>query len=112
MTPLSWQPPHSIDIPVTVSRYRTMTLSPSTRPFGTGQIKEPPSLTLPFGTMRQVYRPTWTPTLPLTSGAGARQFIQPAFRGTEGQKPFSPEKPAPDGASAADHLAAFLGRTV
>ena len=44
--------------------------------------------------------------------AGAQQFIQPAFRGAEGQSPFGPELPAPEGASNADRLAAFLGRTV
>ncbi len=50
----------------------------------------------------------------LASGllAGARQFVQPALRGTEGQKPFGPEQLAPHGASEADRLAAFLGRAV
>ena len=43
--------------------------------------------------------------------AGARQFIQPAFRSPEGN-PFGPEQPAPAGASDADQLAAFLGREV
>jgi len=43
--------------------------------------------------------------------AGAKQAIQPAFRGDE-PKPFGAEKPAPAGASKADELAAFLGRTV
>ena len=37
--------------------------------------------------------------------------IQDAFRGPEGA-PFGPEQPAPAGASAADQLAAFLGRRV
>jgi uncharacterized protein (TIGR03086 family) len=41
----------------------------------------------------------------------ARMMIQPAFRGGEGA-PFGPEQTAPDGACAADRLAAFLGRTV
>jgi uncharacterized protein (TIGR03086 family) len=43
--------------------------------------------------------------------AQSRQAIQPAFRGDEGA-PFGPEQTAPDGASAADQLAAFLGRKV
>src|SRR4051794_2411098 len=43
---------------------------------------------------------------------GARAFIQPAFRGDDTKSPFGPEQTAPGGASAADHLAAFLGRTV
>jgi uncharacterized protein (TIGR03086 family) len=37
--------------------------------------------------------------------------IQDAFRGPEGA-PFGPEQQAPDGASNADQLAAFLGRQV
>ena len=44
--------------------------------------------------------------------AGARQAIQPAFRGPDGKSPFGPEQQAPAGASNADRLAAFLGRTV
>jgi uncharacterized protein (TIGR03086 family) len=43
--------------------------------------------------------------------AASRQAIQPAFRGPEGA-PFGPEQTAPEGASAADELAAFLGRQV
>lgn len=43
--------------------------------------------------------------------AGARQMIQPAFRSEEGTV-FGPEQEAPAGASDADQLAAFLGRTV
>ena len=43
--------------------------------------------------------------------AGARQMIQPAFRSEEGTV-FGPEQAAPAGASDADQLAAFLGRTV
>jgi uncharacterized protein (TIGR03086 family) len=43
--------------------------------------------------------------------AQARQSIQPAFRSEEGTI-FGPEQAAPEGASAADQLAAFLGRTV
>ena len=41
----------------------------------------------------------------------ARMSIQPAFRSPEGSV-FGPEKEAPAGASNADQLAAFLGRTV
>jgi uncharacterized protein (TIGR03086 family) len=44
--------------------------------------------------------------------AGARQFIQPAFRGPDGERPFGAEAQAPGNAAAADQLAAFLGRTV
>jgi uncharacterized protein (TIGR03086 family) len=42
----------------------------------------------------------------------SRMFIQPAFRGDDGVMPFGPEQPAPAGASKADELGAFLGRTV
>lgn len=42
---------------------------------------------------------------------GARAAIQDGFRGPEGA-PFGPEQAAPAGASNADQLAAFLGRTV
>jgi uncharacterized protein (TIGR03086 family) len=41
--------------------------------------------------------------------AGARTFIQESFRGDE-PMPFGPEQEAPEGATAADRLAAFLGR--
>jgi uncharacterized protein (TIGR03086 family) len=41
----------------------------------------------------------------------ARQAISDDIRGDE-PMPFGAERPCPDGASAADHLAAFLGRTV
>lgn len=41
----------------------------------------------------------------------SRAAIQDAFRGPEGA-PFGPEAGCPDGASQADQLAAFLGRTV
>jgi uncharacterized protein (TIGR03086 family) len=44
--------------------------------------------------------------------AGARMAIAPAFRGPDGKAPFGPELTAPDGASNADQLAAFLGRVV
>lgn len=43
--------------------------------------------------------------------AQARQMIQPGFRSEDGAI-FGPEQTAPEGASAADQLAAFLGRTV
>jgi uncharacterized protein (TIGR03086 family) len=42
---------------------------------------------------------------------GARQAISDAVRGDE-PMPFAAEKSCPDGASAADRLAAFLGRTI
>jgi uncharacterized protein (TIGR03086 family) len=44
--------------------------------------------------------------------ARSKAAIQDAFRGEDGTMPFGPEQPAPDGASAADRLAAFLGRKV
>ena len=43
--------------------------------------------------------------------AQARMSIPDGFRGAEGA-PFGPEAPCPEGASNADQLAAFLGRTV
>lgn len=42
---------------------------------------------------------------------GARAGIAPEFRGAEGA-PFGPEQTAPTGATKADQLAAFLGRTI
>ena len=42
---------------------------------------------------------------------GARAAISDAIRGDE-PLPFGAQQPCPDGASAADQLAAFLGRTV
>lgn len=42
---------------------------------------------------------------------GAQMMIQPAFRSEDGAV-FGPEQTAPEGASNADKLAAFLGRTV
>jgi uncharacterized protein (TIGR03086 family) len=42
---------------------------------------------------------------------GAKQAISPAFRSPDGAV-FGPEQSAPAGASNADQLAAFLGRTV
>lgn len=44
--------------------------------------------------------------------AGARTYLLPQFRGPDGQAPFGPEQSAPDAASPADVLAAFLGRSV
>ena len=44
--------------------------------------------------------------------AASKQMIQPAFRGEDGKAPFTAERTAPAGASAADQLAAFLGRDV
>jgi uncharacterized protein (TIGR03086 family) len=41
---------------------------------------------------------------------GARQFIQPAFRGDDTQSPFGAEQAVPPDATSADALAAFLGR--
>jgi uncharacterized protein (TIGR03086 family) len=39
-------------------------------------------------------------------------FLPQSFRGAEGEAAFGPEQVAPEGASNADRLAAFLGRTV
>lgn len=44
--------------------------------------------------------------------AQSRAFIADAFRGPDTQAPFGAEQQAPAGASNADQLAAFLGRTV
>ena len=41
---------------------------------------------------------------------GARLAFGEGVRGPDGQAPFGPEQPAPDGATNADRLAAFLGR--
>lgn len=43
---------------------------------------------------------------------GARKAIGDSMRGPDGAAPFGPEQKAPEGASNADQLAAFLGRTV
>jgi uncharacterized protein (TIGR03086 family) len=43
---------------------------------------------------------------------GARLFLQPAFRGEDGERPFGAEQPVPPAATNADALAAFLGRRV
>jgi uncharacterized protein (TIGR03086 family) len=44
--------------------------------------------------------------------AQSKAAISVAFRGPEGAAPFGQEQSAPDGAPAADQLAAFLGREV
>ena len=51
------------------------------------------------------------PTLAAQLLAGARQFLSPGFRSPEGAV-FGLEQEAPAGASNADQLAAFLGRTI
>jgi uncharacterized protein (TIGR03086 family) len=43
---------------------------------------------------------------------GAKASIPDQFRGEDGKMPFGPKLDAPAGASNADQLAAFLGRTV
>ena len=43
---------------------------------------------------------------------GAKASIPEQFRGEDAKMPFGPEQQAPSGASNADQLAAFLGRTV
>ena len=43
---------------------------------------------------------------------GARKAMSDSMRGPDGAAPFGPEQKAPEGASNADQLAAFLGRTV
>jgi uncharacterized protein (TIGR03086 family) len=57
-------------------------------------------------------KPDFDPELAGALLDGSRQAIQEAFRGPDGQAPFGPEQKAPAGASNADQLAAFLGRTV
>ena len=42
----------------------------------------------------------------------SKQFIQPSFRGPDGQAPFGPEVAVPESAPMADRLAGFLGRQV
>ncbi len=44
--------------------------------------------------------------------AGSKMSIQDGFRGPDGVAPFGLQQEAPAGASNADQLAAFLGRTV
>jgi uncharacterized protein (TIGR03086 family) len=44
--------------------------------------------------------------------AQVKPVLPDAFRGPDGVAPFGPEQTAPEGASSADCLAAFLGRTV
>ncbi len=41
----------------------------------------------------------------------AKALFQPGLRGPDKEAPFGPEVPAPAGASNADKLAAFLGRS-
>jgi uncharacterized protein (TIGR03086 family) len=52
------------------------------------------------------------PALAAALLAGIRPAISDEIRGADGQAPFGPAQPAPEGASGADQLAAFLGRTV
>jgi uncharacterized protein (TIGR03086 family) len=42
---------------------------------------------------------------------GVRRSVGGELRGTDGNAPFGPEQQAPEGATTADQLAAFLGRT-
>jgi uncharacterized protein (TIGR03086 family) len=44
--------------------------------------------------------------------AGAKVAIGDGSRGPDGTAPFGPQQPAPDGATEADKLAAFMGRKV
>ena len=44
--------------------------------------------------------------------AGRGLAISSSMRGADGVAPFGPEQQAPPGASSADQLAAFLGRTI
>ena len=44
--------------------------------------------------------------------AASKQRIQPGFRGEDGKAPFGTEQQPPAGATDADKLAAFLGRSV
>jgi uncharacterized protein (TIGR03086 family) len=44
--------------------------------------------------------------------AQARQMVPDQFRGDDGVAPFGPAQEAPAGATAADQLAAFLGRKI
>ncbi len=42
----------------------------------------------------------------------SQMAIQDSFRGADGEAPFGPEQQVPEGATKADQLAAFLGRTI
>jgi uncharacterized protein (TIGR03086 family) len=53
-----------------------------------------------------------SPDLAANVLAGVRPVLNDSLRGEDGKAPFGPEQSAPDGASNADKLAAFLGRTV
>lgn len=52
------------------------------------------------------------PELAATLLEASKASIQPSFRGEDGKAPFTAEQQAPEGATAADRLAAFLGRSV
>lgn len=52
------------------------------------------------------------PELALVLLDQAEVAIDDALRGPDGQAPFGPARPAPEGSSEADRLAAFLGRAV
>ncbi|HVM52010.1 MAG TPA: TIGR03086 family metal-binding protein [Acidimicrobiales bacterium] len=52
------------------------------------------------------------PELAASLLAQMEAFLPPEIRGADGVAPFGPATDAPEGASAADRLAAFLGRTV
>jgi uncharacterized protein (TIGR03086 family) len=51
-----------------------------------------------------------SPELAATVLADIRPVLADSVRGDDGKAPFGPEQAAPDGASNADQLAAFLGR--
>ena len=53
-----------------------------------------------------------SPDLASSVLASVRRQIADSFRGDDGKAPFGPQQAAPDGASNADMLAAFLGRAV
>ena len=55
-------------------------------------------------------RPTSIPSSRPSCSKARKAFIQPAFRGEDTKSPFGAEQPAPANATAADQLAAFLGR--
>ena len=51
-----------------------------------------------------------SPDLAASVLSSVRPVVADSFRGDDGKAPFGPEQAAPDGASNADMLAAFLGR--
>jgi uncharacterized protein (TIGR03086 family) len=62
---------------------------------------------------RAIGRPTdLAPDLAMVLLDGAKAAISDEYRGPDGEAFFGPARTAPAGASAADRLAAFLGRTV